>query len=88
MELIIGVIFIGVVGYLLWNANKPKLDINHDGKVDKADAVAAVEKVEAVVVEEAKKVEAVVVEEVKKAKAKVAKVAKKAPAAKKTTKKA
>ena len=87
MELIIGVIFIGVVGYLLWNANKPKLDINHDGKVDKADAVAAVEKVEAVVVEEAKKVEAVVVEEVKKAKAKVAR-AKKAPAAKKTTKKA
>ena len=58
MELIIGVIVIGVVGYLLWNANKPKLDINHDGKVDKADAVAAVEKVEAVVVEEAKKVEA------------------------------
>jgi hypothetical protein len=80
MEYIFAALLIGAIGYLLYNGRK-KLDVNQDGKIDQADAVAAVAKVEAAVVEtvkaEAVKVEAAVVQEVKqvatKAKATVAK---------------
>ena len=85
MEYIFAALFIGAIGFLLWNGRK-KFDVNKDGQVDKADAVAVVEKVEAAVVEEVKKVEAAVVEEVKKVKAKATAKAK-APAKKTAAKK-
>ena len=72
MELIILLaVIIGVVGWWIWREGKSeeaghpletitkKLDVNHDGRVDVKDAVAAVEEVK----EEAK----VVVEKTKKA---------------------
>lgn len=72
MELVILlIVVVGVVGWWIWNEGKKeksghpletitkKLDVNHDGKVDVKDAVAAVE----IVKEEAK----VVVEKTKKA---------------------
>ena len=72
---IVGVVVLALVGvmYRYWPKGKG-LDVNEDGKVDGADAKAAVEVVAAKVVEEVKieaaKAEEVVVAEVKKAAAK------------------
>lgn len=69
MEYIFAALLISAIGYLIYNGRK-KLDVNQDGKIDQADATAAVAKVEAAVVEtvkaEAVKAEAAVVKEVKK----------------------
>ena len=68
---IVGIVVLALVGvmYRYWPKGKG-LDVNEDGKVDSADAKAAVEVVAAKVVEEVKaveaKVEEVVVAEVKK----------------------
>jgi hypothetical protein len=91
-ELMVGLIIAaGIALWYFW----PKADINNDGKVDLNDAKAAVDKVEAKIVEEAKKIEekalveakkveevvkTEVVETVKKVKAKVTKNAKKGKA--------
>ena len=45
LEWIIGAAAVAGAGYLVYKMAKPDLDVNHDGKVDKADAVAVVEKV-------------------------------------------
>ena len=46
MEILIGLIVLVAVGYLLYvNNSKKPLDLNKDGKVDSADAKAAVDKV-------------------------------------------
>lgn len=45
LEWIIGAAAVAGAGYLVYKMAKPDLDVNKDGKVDKADAVAAVEKV-------------------------------------------
>jgi hypothetical protein len=86
MEYIFAALLIGAIGYLIYTGRK-KLDVNQDGKVNSADAVAAVEKVEAAVVEEVKvveeKVKAVAKKTVAKAKTAVAKTAKKPAPAKK-----
>ena len=88
---IVGIVVLALVAvmYKYWPKDKG-LDVNEDGKVDSADAKAAVEVVAAKVVEEVKveaakvveevkavevKVEEVVVAEVKKAKARVKKAA-------------
>ena len=92
MELVVLlIIVVGIIGWWMWKEGKheetghplesitKKLDVNHDGKIDTKDAVAAVE----VVKEEAK----VVVEKTKKAakktKAKAEEVVKKAKAPRK-----
>ena len=70
---IVGVVVLALLGvmYRYWPKAKETLDVNQDGKVDVADAKAAVAVVEAKV-EEAVKVEvAKVVEEVKAVEAKV-----------------
>jgi len=85
MEYILGIVFVVVVVYLVFR--KPEtLDVNKDGKVDLADAKAAVEKVETIAVEgvgavkvavaEAEAKAEVVVEEVKVAAKKTAAKAK------------
>ena len=77
---IVGIVVLALVAvmYKYWPKGKG-LDVNEDGKIDGADAKAAVEVVAAKVVEEVKvveaKVEEVVVAEVKKAKARVKKAA-------------
>ena len=69
---IVGVVVLALVAvaYKYWPKAKETLDVNQDGKIDGADAKAAVAVVEAKVVEEVKaveaKVEEVVVAEVKK----------------------
>ena len=69
---IVGVVVLALVAvaYKYWPKAKETLDVNQDGKVDGADAMAAVEVVAEKVVEEVKaveaKVEEVVVAEVKK----------------------
>lgn len=84
MELLIVAVIVALAVAIYLN-RKADLDVNKDGKVDAKDAVAAVQKVEAVVVEEVKKAEEVVVAKVKKTAAK-AKTAAKKVAAKKTPK--
>jgi hypothetical protein len=76
MEVLIGVIALGLVGWYFWPKAQKAADVNQDGKVDAADAKAAVAAVEAKV-EEAVKVEAAkVIEEAKAAEAKVEEVVK------------
>jgi Sec-independent protein translocase protein TatA len=80
MELILGIAFIALVGFLLFSKRKPEAA---------ATVVEEVKVVETAVVEEVKVVEPEVVEEVKKARkprATTAKAPAKKPAAKKTTK--
>jgi hypothetical protein len=45
MDNIIWIVLIGIAGFALWYYVWPKADVNKDGKVDSADAVAAVTKV-------------------------------------------
>ena len=73
---LVGIVVLALVGvaYRYWPKAKETLDVNQDGKVDGADAKAAVVAVEAKV-EEAVKAEVVkVVEEVKAIEAKVEEV--------------
>jgi hypothetical protein len=75
MEYIFAALLISAIGYLVYKGRK-QLDVNQDGKVDQADAVAAVAKVETAVVETVKaevvKVEAKVATKAKTAVAKTA----------------
>jgi uncharacterized membrane protein len=82
MEIIIALVVVVLGAALYFNRKSTTLDVNHDGKVDAKDAVAAAEKVEQAVVTEVKAVETAVVAEVK-AVATKAKSAAKKPAAKK-----
>jgi hypothetical protein len=45
MDNIIWIVLIAIAGFALWYYVWPKADVNKDGKVDSADAVAAVTKV-------------------------------------------
>jgi hypothetical protein len=45
MDNIIWIVLIAIAGFALWYYIWPKADVNKDGKVDSADAVAAVTKV-------------------------------------------
>jgi hypothetical protein len=75
MDIIIGILFVAVIGYLLIQKRKPDVANKITEEVKTVEA-----KVEAVAVEEIKAVEAVVVEEIKKTATKVKTAAKKAPA--------
>lgn len=72
----VGVVALLAIAYKYWPKAKNTLDVNQDGKIDAADAKAAVEVVEAKVVEEVKVVEAKVLEEAKVVEAKVEEVVK------------
>lgn len=79
MEILIGAVIIVGLAAILWNHNKAKpLDVNKDGKVDVADAVAAV----TVVAEETTKVAKKVATKAKAATTKKAAAKKPAPAKK------
>jgi hypothetical protein len=45
MDNIIWIVLIAIAGFALWYYVWPKADVNKDGKVDSADAVAAITKV-------------------------------------------
>ena len=88
MEILI-VALVAVGFWLVWQANKSKrFDINKDGKIDMADAQAAVVKVEEAVVAEVKEVVAEVKQVAEKVKKAPKKPAAKKPEAKTTAKRA
>lgn len=65
IESIVGLVVVGIVGYLLWksiNADASKTDLNQDGKTDMKDAAIAVDRVEDAIEAAAKKAAAKVVD--------------------------
>ena len=80
MEIIIALVFVGLVAAFYFNRKSPALDVNKDGNVDVKDAVAVAVKVEEAVVAEVKEVVAEVKTVATKAKTAAKKVAAKKPA--------
>jgi hypothetical protein len=66
MELFLGLVALGLIGWFVWPKAKKAADVNEDGKVDVEDAKAVVAKVEDAVVAEAKEAATELVKEVDK----------------------